>query len=119
MREACNTLSRLGDDELQRQWKSMLGSGFSLPVSISRLCGGGDSFDAGQMAMEYGEGLKRTVADSLLGEGLAWARGSSIPYLNRIEVEGGITDTNGQFSIMSIQPWWEDRESGHLLPYSM
>lgn len=115
MQEACNTLSRLGDDELQRQWKAILDTGFSLPVSISRLCGSGASFDAGQMATEYGEGLRRMAADAILGEGLAWARGSGLPYLNRIEIEGGVTDVNGQFSVMSIQPLWEDREGGHFL----
>ncbi|MBI1321640.1 DUF1566 domain-containing protein [bacterium] len=112
LRESCRVLSRLGDEEVQRQWKAR-GLGFDLPFSVRSLCG---QFLLGESSsLDFGEGLKRTFADTLLGEGLALARGSGLPYLSRIEVEGGITDTNGQFSIMSIQPWWEDRKGGHFL----
>ena len=112
LRESCGVISQLGDAEVQRQWKAR-GLGFDLPFSVRSLCG---QFLLGESSsLNFGEGLKRTFADTLLGEGLALARGSGLPYLSRIEVEGGITDTNGQFSIMSIQPWWEDRKGGHFL----
>lgn len=73
LRESCGVISQLGDAEVQRHWKAR-GLGFDLPFSVRSLCG---QFLLGESSsLDFGEGLKRSVADTLLGEGLAWARDS-------------------------------------------
>lgn len=114
-RETCKALSRLSLNELQRHWKTTSGSKYYLPVHVPEFCGNVTSVDPSQFVRDYGNTLKSSIAESILGRSLHLARGSGLPYLKNIEVEGGVTDTNGQFSILSVQPWWENRKSGHFL----
>jgi len=57
--------------------------------------------------------VKKDVQARVLAKGVDWAHSSGIPFLNRIEIEAGVSERSAIGSITSVQPLWEDNNDLH------
>lgn len=129
LREACSMAARLGQEQANDVWSSVklrnddrtafdglvswLGGHAQARLSMDQICVPlmGGRFDTDDTVTS----LQNAGINALMGEGLALMRGTGLPYLGQLEVEGGFTGDNPQFSVLTVQPLWEDRAGGHFL----
>lgn len=130
LRSGCDIAAHLGQQQADGVWEllnfeqqnrsafddlvSWLGSNARGRLSVNQVCAalqGGSGFDASDTATT----LQDAGINVLMGEGLALAHNSGLPYLSHLEIEGGFSGDSPQFSVLSVQPLWEDWENGHFV----
>jgi hypothetical protein len=87
-------------------------------LSLERACASlldGRESDLNMRFSGIRESLKDAGINALVAEGVALARGTGLPYLSRIEIEGGFTGGDPRFSVMTLQPLYESLSGGHFV----
>ena len=85
-------------------------------MAMNQICAPLLGYGASPELSGIGGGLiKDAGINALAAHSLSLARGTALPYLANIEVEGGFTGDRPEFSILTVQPLWEDREGGNFL----
>ena len=63
------------------------------------------TFDATQLMSEFRRAGMLAMADT----GVQMARGSGLPFLSRLELETGLRMDNPYWTVLSVQPLWQDK----------
>jgi hypothetical protein len=137
LREGCRIAAQLGQMEADKVWDGLnrtdspsngrmqtafdnfviwLSGNVRNRLSVDQACGsllGQNAFDTS--GNEFSGSLKDAGINALTGKALALAQETGLPWLTRLEIEGGFTGDHPQFSVLTIQPLWEDRANGNFL----
>lgn len=61
----------------------------------------------------FGKDLRRDLIPRLMSYGQELSKSTGLPFLSRIEIEGGVSDRSLFSSITSVQPIWADKDGKH------